>query len=25
MENCPVYEQIARSQLSEKEIAASIA
>lgn len=24
MENCPVYEQIARSQLSEKEIAASI-
>lgn len=25
MENCPVYEQIARSQLSEKEIATSIA
>ena len=25
MENCPVYDQIARSQLSEKEIAASIA
>ena len=25
MENCPVYEQIARSQLSDKEIAASIA
>ena len=25
MENCPVYEQIARSQLSEKQIAASIA
>ena len=25
MENCPVYEQIARSQLSEKEIAANIA
>lgn len=25
MENCPVYEQITRSQLSEKEIAASIA
>ena len=25
MENCPVYEQIARSQLSEKEIAASMA
>ena len=25
IENCPVYEQIARSQLSEKEIAASIA
>lgn len=25
MENCPVYEQISRSQLSEKEIAASIA
>ena len=25
MENCPVYEQIARSQLSEKDIAASIA
>lgn len=25
MKNCPVYEQIARSQLSEKEIAASIA
>ena len=25
VENCPVYEQIARSQLSEKEIAASIA
>lgn len=25
MEDCPVYEQIARSQLSEKEIAASIA
>lgn len=25
MENCPVYEQIAHSQLSEKEIAASIA
>ena len=25
MENCPVYEQLARSQLSEKEIAASIA
>ena len=25
MENCPVYDQIARSQLSDKEIAASIA